>query len=250
MKKAIDKGFVFVNGQAAPTGKFIQTGDKIELYLPDDFKKVYEYPIEVLYEDEHMAVVNKPAGMLTNGNAFKTLENTLPFNLKQSTEADALFYPEVTHRLDYPTSGILLVAKTRSANTNLKQQFENRTIQKTYHVLTIGKMDPTEGIIHSPVNEKEAESHFKVVESVPSNKYNFINLVKLKPYTGRRHQLRIHLASIGYPILGDRDYGEPIHWDMHRGLYLAATAITFVHPNTKEPMNYVIKLPKKFKKLL
>lgn len=250
VKKAIDKGFVFVNDQAASTGKYIQTGDRIDLYLPEDFKKIYEFPVEVIYEDELMAVVNKPSGMLTNGNAFKTLENALPFNLQPSTAADAIFYPQVTHRLDYPTSGILLVAKTRSANTHLKQQFENRTIHKTYHALTIGKMNLSEGMINSPVNGKEAESHYKVVQAHPSKKYEFINLVELKPYTGRRHQLRIHLASIGHPILGDRDYGEAVHWDMHRGLYLAATAINFQHPVSKEEMSFSIELPKKFQKLL
>lgn len=250
MKKAIDKGFVFVNNKPSGTGKFIGPGDKIELFLPEGFKKVYKYPVEVVYEDDTIAIVNKPAGMLSNGNAFKTLENVLPFNLKNSDSKEAMLYPQVMHRLDYPTSGIMLIAKTRTANVVFKKMFEERKIQKTYHALTIGNMNVKEGSIDKILENKNAVTAFKVVKSVPSNKYIFINLIELKPITGRRHQLRKHLAGIGHPILGDREYGSAKHWDMKKGLYLSATEIAFIHPITGEKMHFSIELPKKFQKLV
>lgn len=250
MKKAIDSGFVFVNNVQSGTGKFIGSGDKIELFLPENFKKVYQYPIEVVYEDDTIAVVNKPAGMLSNGNAFKTLENALPFNLKNLEEKEAMFYPQVVHRLDYPTSGLMLVAKTRKVNVAFKRMFEERRIQKTYHALTVGKMAIKGGSIDKVMENKDAMTVFKVVKSVPSNKYTYINLMALNPITGRRHQIRKHLAGIGHPILGDREYGSVEHWDMKRGLYLAATQLSFAHPVTGEEMLFSIELPRKFQKLV
>ncbi|CAG5082139.1 RluA family pseudouridine synthase [Parvicella tangerina] len=250
MKKAIDKGYVFVNGEKSSTARYISTGDKIELMLPETFKKGYERTIDVVYEDDDFAVVNKPAGLLSNGNSFKTLENTLAFNLKKSKQKDALFYPQVAHRLDYPTSGLIIVSKTRAMNVALKQLFKTTLIKKTYHAITVGEMKITSGKIDKEIDGKPSTSHFKVITAVPSNKYQFINLVKLEPVTGRRHQLRIHLASLGFPILGDRNYGSPEHWDMKRGLYLAATSISFKHPFTQEDMQFTIEIPKKFKKLI
>ena len=250
MKKAIDKGLVKVNEGPASTATLVKTGDQIALFLPDDFKKAYELQVPVIYEDDYIAVVNKPSGFLTNGNAFKTLENTLPFNLQPSYETDALFWPQVAHRLDFPTSGLVVVAKTRAAKVKLTEMFEAREMRKTYHAITIGAMPQQKGVIEALVDSKPATSHYEVVRSVVSKKYECFNLVQLQPITGRRHQLRKHLASIGFPILGDRDYGTPLHWDMKRGLYLAAIAIEFVHPITNEKLSLSIDLPKKFVKLV
>ncbi len=250
MKKAIDKGFVWVNGTPATTGKWITNGDVIDLRLPSDFQKAYERTVEVVYEDDYLAVVNKPAGILTNGNSFKTLENTLPFNLSKSAAKDALWKPQVAHRLDFATSGLVLVGKTRSSTASLKEAFKDRLVQKTYHALTVGKMKQSSGVLDDSIDGKSATSEFNVIQAHPSNKYEFINLVQLKPITGRRNQLRVHLANLGHPILGDRKFGNALHWDMKRGLYLAATTISFNHPTTQESLIFSIDLPKKFQKLL
>jgi RluA family pseudouridine synthase len=249
-KKAILKGYILVNGEKGSTGDWVTPGDQIELFLPQDFKPVFKHLLNVVYEDQHMAVVVKPAGIVTNGNSFQTVENALPFNLNPSTLTDALLWPEVAHRLDYGTSGLLLVAKTMQANIVLKRQFEERHIQKTYRAIVVGEFPNRSGLIDQPIDQKDATTRYELIQTTPSTKYTQFNLLQLYPATGRKHQIRKHLASIGFPILGDRDYGSPKLWDMRRGLYLQAAAITFTHPATLDKTQFEIDLPGKFKKLM
>ncbi len=204
--------------------------------------------MKVLFEDEYLAVIHKPAGILVSGNAFQTIANALPQNLKQSTLSDATI-PQPVHRLDYGTTGVLLVGKTASSIRALNKLFEDKQIQKTYYAITIGKMQNREGVINSEIDEKEAQSNYKVIESVISQRFEFLNLVKLEPKTGRRHQLRIHLSSIGNPILGDREYGIENLILNGKGIYLHAYSLEFVHPFTSETIFIEDELPKKFLKL-
>ena len=132
--------------------------------------------------------------------------NALKNNLQESQQKDAV-KPRPVHRLDYPTSGLLLIGKTSSSIQQLSKLFENKEIQKTYHAITIGKM-VKQGDVSFPVDEKEALSYFKVLDSQSSDRFEFLNLVELSPKTGRRHQLRKHLSSLGNPILGDQEYGK------------------------------------------
>lgn len=249
-KKAIIKGYIKVNGIVGTTGLWVNTGDKIELFLPGDFKPVYEREMSVVFEDDHLAVVDKPAGLLVNGNSFQTVENALPYNLQSSPLKDALYTPEVAHRLDFGTSGLLLVAKTASANIGLKKLFEERQINKTYCAIIVGEFSNQTGMITKEVDEKEAITKYIVKQVKSSPKYHSFNLLELYPETGRRHQIRKHLASIGFPILGDRDYGNSAVWDMKKGLYLQASKLSFKHPLTDEKMQFELELPNKFKKLL
>ena len=121
------------NGTIAKTGTWVNTGQVLELI--EDLTsqpKIFEFNFEVLFEDEHMAVINKPAGITVSGNSFKTVYNALPFNLKKSNEPDGLYRPTPVHRLDNQTSGLLLIAKTKTAQIELGKQFNNQTIQKKY----------------------------------------------------------------------------------------------------------------------
>ena len=132
VKKCIAKQGLYLNGQPAQTSDWIQAGQILELVATESqLKKVFQLQLEVVYEDEYLALVNKPAGFPTNGNYFKTIENALPFNLKETMQEDALNYPTPVHRLDNPTSGILIVAKTKSAQIHLHQQFENKKIPRS-----------------------------------------------------------------------------------------------------------------------
>ncbi|WP_166381666.1 RluA family pseudouridine synthase [Polaribacter sp. 11A2H] len=249
IKKAIKKGLIFIDGSLASTSKYISGGEKIELFESENsstFERL-ELDIEVLFEDETLAIVYKPAGILVSGNKFVTIANGLAQNLKKSTLADAV-KPQPIHRLDYPTSGLLLVGKTSTAINVLGKLFKEKEIQKTYFAVTIGKMN-SEGTIKLPIDEKESETAFEVLQSVISERFEHLNLVKLSPKTGRKHQLRKHLFSLGNPILGDKEYfleGKVLNG---KGLYLHAATLDFIHPFTKTPISISKELPKKFNKI-
>lgn len=201
----------------------------------------------MIFEDQHLAVIHKPAGILVSGNSFKTIANALAQNLKRSNLSDATT-PQPVHRLDYQTTGILLVGKTSSSIRALNKMFEDKEIKKTYYAISIGEMDH-QGKITSNIDEKKSQSNYTLCKTVPSIRFGKLNLVKLKPKTGRRHQLRIHLLSIGNPILGDKEYGIENLILNGKGLYLHAYSLTFIHPFTNEKIHLKDELPQRFKKI-
>ena len=204
--------------------------------------------LEVIYEDNYLAVIHKPAGILVNGNTFKTIDNALVQNLKRSDLPDAC-RPRPVHRLDYPTTGLLLIGKTKTAITSLNQLFEHKNIQKTYLAITIGKMKP-QGSIREPIDGRNAESNYISLATVDSKRFGYLNFVLLEPKTGRRHQLRKHLAEIGNGILGDRDYGNPELLLQGKGMYLHAYSLEFIHPYSNEKLLIQSKVPEKFQKIV
>ncbi|MEO0332447.1 MAG: RluA family pseudouridine synthase, partial [Bacteroidota bacterium] len=205
-KKALKKQYVRVNGTTASSATFIRGGETISLSIPEQTgsKKKLILPLNVLWEDEHLAVIHKPAGILVSGNRFKTVANALAQNIKPSSLADATI-PQPVHRLDYATTGVLLVGKTSSSIRGLNKMFEAKQIDKIYYAVAIGEMNGS-GVITTKIDGKEAQSEYTVEETVLSERFGQLNLVQLTPQTGRRHQLRKHLSTIGNPVLGDKDY--------------------------------------------
>ncbi len=249
IKKVIKKGLILVNSEKGYTGDWITGGETIELYEPANTKKpILDLSLEVVYEDEYLAIISKPAGVLVSGNKRFTIENALPYNLKRSKQADALKRPEPIHRLDYPTTGALLVGKTVSVVTQLNKLFEERAINKIYHAVAIGTIKDT-GVITEAIDEKECKSEFKKLFTIASERFECLNLLELKPHTGRRHQLRRHLSGIGNPILGDALYGTEELLLKGNGLYLHASSLQFTHPITTKDVAVVVPLPKKFMRL-
>jgi len=249
IKKAIKRKLIFINGNIASTSKYISGNEKIELFQPKDtttFKKL-ELDIEVLFEDDYLAIVFKPSGILVSGNKFVTIANGLSKNLIKSTQYDAV-KPQPVHRLDYPTSGVLLIGKTRSSINTLSKIFKNKEIKKTYFAITIGKMD-AKGILNFNIDTKNATTEYEVLKSEPSKRFEYLNLVKLKPKTGRKHQLRKHLYTISNPILGDKEYYLKNSILKGKGMYLHAYSLDFRHPITEEKIIVCKELPKKFKKI-
>ncbi|MDC3285567.1 RluA family pseudouridine synthase [Flavobacteriaceae bacterium] len=245
VKKAIKKNLIFVNNSPTTTAKIIVGGEKITLFAPEERTiKPLKLKLSVIFEDNYLAVIEKPAGILVSGNTFKTIDNALEQNINKSNQPDAV-KPRPVHRLDYPTTGLLLIGKTSSSIQLLNQLFEHKKIKKIYHAITIGKMN-SDGFILSNVNRKEAKSSYKTIHTVKSERFEFLNLVKLSPKTGRRHQLRVHLLSIGNPILGDQKYGIESLILKGKGLYLHASQLDFIHPFTKENLTLTSALPKKF----
>ncbi|MGY6649996.1 RluA family pseudouridine synthase [Wenyingzhuangia sp. IMCC45574] len=248
IKKAIKKGLVLVDGKRGVSGQFISGDELIELLEDENLiKRNIDLKLDVLFEDDYLAVIYKPAGLLVSGNKAKTVTNALEFNLKPSSQANVV-KPQPVHRLDFATSGLLLIGKTADSIRELGRLFENKTIQKNYLAVTQGKM-PLEGTVNFPIDEKESISEYRVLQSIPSEKYEFLNLVEFSPKTGRTHQLRIHCAHLGTPILGDTTYGIEGKILKGKGLYLHAFSLEFLHPYTKETLHVEKELPKKFRHL-
>ncbi len=249
VKKAAKQGLIYVDGKRGYTADYIQGGEQIEVFESEKktISKTIDLPLEVIYEDDYLAIVNKPAGIVVSGNKKWTLEHALPGNLKASTQNDATA-PEPIHRLDYPTSGVILIGKTSSIIIQLNQLFENRKIEKTYYSICIGAMQ-RHGIIEKDIDNKPSKSGFEVLETLVSPRFGFLNLVKLTPHTGRRHQLRKHLSSIGNPILGDLLYGTEGLILKGKGLYLHASSLKFSHPISGIDVSGKALLPRKFLKI-
>lgn len=249
LKKALKKKQITVNESLASTATWISGGEIIVLTLPQSEIKQNKlvFPLQVLYEDEYLAVIHKPAGILVSGNSFKTITNALLQNLEYSKQEDKC-KPQPVHRLDFATTGVLLIGKTKKSIRLLNKLFENKEVSKTYYAVTIGKM-PQNGEINTPIDGKPANSLFEVCDTVPSPRFDQLNLVELKPLTGRRHQLRKHLSGIGNPILGDRDYTPKSLLLKGKGMYLHAYSLKFQHPFTQENLTIKDELPENFKKL-
>jgi len=250
LKKAINKGLITINNEIATTANYIQEGDLIVLHIKKNELKNTPLKVSLLvrYEDEHLAIINKPAGIIVSGNKHRTIVNALSYNLKRSGQKDVLINPLPVHRLDFPTSGLLMIAKTNFSVIALSDLFATKKITKTYHAVSIGSMK-TEGKIESTIDGKKASTYYQVLKSIKSTNYEFLNLVRLLPETGRRHQIRLHLSRIGNPILGDTTYGIKGKILSGKGLYLHATSLEFEHPVTKDIVLISEDLPNKFLKI-
>lgn len=246
IKKAIKRKEILIDGTIGNTSDWVQEHQKLELLQQEvAMKKVFQLGMEVVFEDDFLAVIKKPPGYPTSGNYFKTIENALPFNLKVSREQDALPYPLPVHRLDNPTGGLLLIAKTRNAQTLLNLSFEHKEIHKTYLALVHGEA-PESYTFNSNIDGKTA-----VTRIIKTGNFSFkdklYSILEVSPETGRTHQIRIHLSGNDHPIVGDMQYGLKIHPFQKKGLYLAAVALNFKHPISQKSMSIKIDPPQKFK---
>lgn len=248
--KALKRGELRINSSPAVSGDWVEAGQTLEwLDLQVRAPKEYHLKLEVVFEDDVLAIINKPPGIEVSGNKFKTVENALSGSLTPSTQPDALPWPRPVHRLDYSTSGLLVVAKTSSAQVFLGKAFEERTVSKRYCAIVSGTLHSS-GRVDQPINGQPAQSEYKVGTTVPSLRSEHLTQVALFPITGRTHQLRIHMAAIGHPIVGDQKYGEEGNVLKGKGLFLAAIELRFPHPTTNEIMITSIEVPPKFDSLL
>jgi RluA family pseudouridine synthase len=250
VKKAISREEILVDGIKTSTGHWVKAGQKIELLESTaNPPKAYILKLELVFEDEYLAVINKPAGIPVSGNQFRTIQNALIGNISLSSEEDALRWPKPVHRLDGPTSGLLIIAKTAKALVRLGQQFEQKIIQKKYVAIVMGKT-PASGTVATDVDGLKSLSVYKTIQTINSLRSEYLSLVELSPKTGRTHQLRIHMASIGFPILGDKIYGVEGNVLEGKGLFLSALKLELKHPITGQVLNLEIEIPHKFLALL
>lgn len=243
LKKALKKGLIRRQGQILESGNFIYEGDAIEEYCSFKNTKQYKLDLEVLYEDEHLAAVNKPPGIESSGNQHRNLANALSSNLKKNS-----FEPKLAHRLDYLTSGVILIGKSARALKRLNESFSSTEIEKQYLAVAIGDL-PKEISLNYKVDEKEALTHFKKINSIKSQKYGHLNLLIASPQNGRRHQIRKHLFENGTPVFGDKTYYLNDKISKGNGMYLHAWKVSFKHPIDQLRLDIEAPIPKKFKRL-
>lgn len=236
-RKLRRKGGLFLNGAVQVEPAMVGPGDRFHYVIPDSKRRAVQVPepIPIVYEDEHIAVVVKPAGLRTSGHQRRTLVNALPTVIQATTAPDALPWPHPVHRLDIRTGGLVVCAKTASANVGLGRAFQHREVHKQYIAVAIGRM---EGVtrVERPVEGRDARTRFAVLRHIPSHMLEWLTWVRCWPETGRNHQIRRHLAHLGYPILGDDKYTGSVQNVQKKGLFLWAEGIRFTHPVTGEEM--------------
>jgi tRNA pseudouridine65 synthase/23S rRNA pseudouridine1911/1915/1917 synthase len=244
-KKGCKRGEVAVDGKIAEGSRFILAGQKIErMQAPGADGGPYPREVQVIYEDDDLAIVFKPPGLRVNGNQYRTLERALPHNLSPSPNADAIV-PRVCHRLDAKTSGLVATAKTRQALVGISQAFMNRDVDKRYRAVVIGRLDGT-GTETSDVDDRSAHTTWSAVGHTRALRTDWVTKVDLVPHTGRKHQLRVHMARLGHPILGDIPYGLEGKTLRGKGLFLCAVQLAFAHPLTGARIEAITEEPKKF----
>ncbi|HAP64720.1 MAG TPA: RluA family pseudouridine synthase [Cytophagales bacterium] len=249
-KKAHKQQRVLVNDRPQGTGYRVHAGDTIVLKpAQGPAPKPYFMELAVPYQDDDVAVVYKPPGLPTSGNAFRTLQNVLVHALHPSPLPDALPWPRPVHRLDGPTQGLLMVARTHKALTQLGHSLADRQVHKVYHAVVHGMLTEAQEC-HKPIQGQSAHSSILPLATYPNTPRGPRSLVRLTPHTGRTHQLRIHLAALGHPILGDVQYQPAENTLQHKGLFLAATRLEFPHPRTGNTVWVEVPVPKKFERFL
>ncbi len=262
IQKLIEKGGVRVNGRRVKPHYKVAADDEIAVHLPDEEESCTDIqpeniPLEIVFEDNDLLVINKPEGMLVHpahGCNTGTLVNALLFHRKELSEGIELGRPGIVHRLDKETSGIMVVAKNNRAHVHLSRQFEKRLVRKRYLALVEGLVEFEEGLIDASLGKHPRHFDKKAVvfeEDARCAKTFYMvlkrgktsSLVGLYPKTGRTHQLRVHMAHLGHPILGDEKYGKKQTFPR---LALHAQCLGMFHPTTTHFIEFCIRPPAGF----
>lgn len=267
IQKSIENGYVFVNGKNVNKKYKVQAGDEVKICEQE--LKVLDaepenIPLDIVFEDEHLLVVNKPRGMVVHpapGNYSGTLVNALLYHCKDSLSGiNGVLRPGIVHRIDKDTSGLLIVAKTDKAHLGLAEQIKEHSFTREYNAVICGHLKEQSGTVNAPIgrspkdrkkmcvtvqNSKNAVTHYTVIKEY--DKYSHISL---KLETGRTHQIRVHMAHLGHAVAGDAVYGNDKFSACLGGQCLHAIKIGFIHPETNEYLEFTTDLPQYFKEFL
>ena len=268
IQKLIEEGLVLVNGNACRASYKLQEKDQIFVSVPDAVLtelRPERIPLDILYEDDQLLIVNKPKGMVVHpapGHNTGTLVNAIMYHCgKELSGINGEIRPGIVHRIDMNTTGSLIVCKTDAAHRFIASQIKEHSVHRVYRAIVYGHLNPTEGTIRTSIgrdprdrkkmsvgvkNGRQAITHYRELARLRNN----FSYVEFELETGRTHQIRVHMASIGHPILGDQVYGpkkSPYHLD---GQTLHAMTIGFVHPTSKRYVEFTAPLPEYFQHLL
>lgn len=262
----IEEKNVIVNDKAVSKNYKLHMGDMVEITVPEPLEyvaKPEDIPLDIVYEDEDLLVVNKPKGMVVHpaaGNFEGTLVNALMFHCKDSLSGiNGVMRPGIVHRIDKNTSGLLMVAKNDFAHNFLAEQIKEHSFTREYEAIVYGNVKMQEGTIDAPIARhpqkrkqmavvsggRRAVTHYKVIDRL-----NGFTHLRLKLETGRTHQIRVHMAYLGFPVAGDEVYGPKKVITSLGGQCLHAKKIGFIHPKTQEYMEFESDLPDYFKAFL
>lgn len=278
--RLIESGNASVNGKPVAKNYKLRSNDSLEIIFPDpepDEAKPEDIPLDVIYEDGDIIVINKPKGMIVHpatGIYTGTLVNALLYHCKGSLSGiGGVIRPGIVHRIDKDTSGLLVVAKNDEAHISLSEQLKTHTVSRIYHAIAVGNIKDDLGTVNKPIGRhptdrkkmaivtdpsrtaREAITHYEVMArfAIPTGRFSY---VKCKLETGRTHQIRVHLSSIGHPLLGDGVYGgagtrfEGANSAIISGQCLHAKCLELIHPRTGEKMHFECELPEDFKRVI
>ncbi len=266
VQKLIEENQILVNEKTVKTSYSVQKGDKITITIPEIKKtalKPQDIPLDIIYEDNDILVVNKAKGMVVHpaaGNPEGTLVNAVMAHCKENLSGiGGELRPGIVHRLDKDTSGLLIIAKNDKSHIQMSKQIQNREVKKIYIALVRGVIPENEATINMPIGRsiqdrkkmavtkkgKEAITHFQVLE-----RFDKYTLLKIKIDTGRTHQIRVHMAEIGYPVVGDILYSNGKNEFGIEGQMLHAISLDFKHPITQKLLHLKAPLPEYFEEVL
>ena len=267
IQKLIKDGYANVNGTVPKTNYKVNSGDKVCLNVPETEEPdivAQEMPLDIVYEDDDVILINKPKGMVVHpaaGHYTGTLVNGLMHHCKDNLSGiNGVLRPGIVHRIDMDTTGILIACKNDVAHQKISEQLKEHSITRCYRALVYGVIKEDEGVVNAPIgrhpidrkkmainlkNGKNAITHYRVLERFREYTY-----IECELETGRTHQIRVHMASLHHPLVGDKVYGpekNPFHL---QGQCLHAMVLGFVHPRTHEYMEFCADLPQYFSELL
>lgn len=267
IQKLLDDNFILVNGRSAKSNYKLRTGDTISVEIPEAEELDIEpedIPLDIVYEDADIIVVNKPKGMVVHpapGHTSGTLVNALMYHCKDSLSSiNGVLRPGIVHRIDMDTTGLLVACKSDQAHRVLSDKFKVHDIHRIYTAIVYNQFAADEGTIDKPIarhktdrkkmaidsNGRHAVTHYRVIERLKQN----FSLVECELETGRTHQIRVHMASINHPLLGDEVYGPKQKPFTTQGQVLHAGVLGFEHPITGEYMEWHAELPDYFQNIL
>lgn len=266
VQRLVSEHCVIVNGKSEKSNYKVRPGDKLIIAIPPSRPTVAQpqnIALDILYEDEDVIVVNKPRNMVVHpavGNLEGTLVNALLWHCKGLSGINGVTRPGIVHRLDKDTSGVLVVAKNDQSHVSLAEQIQSKVAGRKYLTIVHGLVKEEQGVINAPIgrhsidrkkmavtyaNSKPAITRFIVLE-----KFNGYTFVECKLETGRTHQIRVHMAYIGHPVVGDPKYGPKQSHFMIRGQALHSAELTFYHPRTGEHMAFSAPMPQDMHEIL